>query len=138
MIFAHRACCAQDKKRQKITPGACRTKLPTKIVLKTRLGARRTWFWRGLGHSLASLGWFFGAFGRFLAPLGRPLAGSWGLFGRSWASLGWSGAPLGWILAPGDLPGLDFGRSGDVPGWVLEGFGVVFYDGLCSSLRFVT
>ena len=121
---AHKA-----KKRYKIAPGACRTKLPTKMVLQPGLGARWTRFWRGLGRSLVSLGRLWDAFGRFLAPLGRPWAGSWDLLGRSWASLGWSGPPLGWILGPRDFPSLDFGGSGDVLGRVLERFGVAFYDG---------
>ena len=51
MFQAHHACRTQDKNRHKIVPGACRTELPTKIVLKTWLGTLRAPFWRGLGHS---------------------------------------------------------------------------------------
>ena len=64
---ARRKCCAQDKKRDNIAPGACRTKLSTKIVFKTRLGACRALFGRNLGQS-----WM---------PLGRLLAGFWLLVG---------------------------------------------------------
>ena len=72
MIFAYRACYAQNKKTIKIAPGACRTKLPTNMALERGLGARWTRFWRGLGHSLVFLGRLWGAFGRFLAPLRQP------------------------------------------------------------------
>ena len=83
-VFITSACCTQDKKRRKIAPGACRTELPTKIMLKTRLGARQTPFWMGLWHS-----W---------VPLGRCLARFWPLLGGSWCLLGASWAPLGRFL----------------------------------------
>ena len=125
MVFTHHRLVAQAKKRPKIAGGACRTQLPTKIALKTRFGTRRARFWRGLGLSWAALG-------RHLAGFWVLLGGSWALLNASRAPLGWSGAPLGRIWAPGATPGLDFGGSGDVPGWILEGSGVIFS---CLLLR---
>ena len=87
---------------------------------------------------MAALGQLLGDLGRLLAPLGRSLGTSWMLLGRSWASLGWSGATLGWIWGPGELPSLDFRRSGAVLDKVLECSGAVFYDVFCGSLRFLT
>ena len=45
MVFTHRKLCAQAAKGSEIVPGASRTKLPTKIVLKTRLGmdSKKVW-----------------------------------------------------------------------------------------------
>ena len=81
-------------------------------MLKTRLEARQTPFWRGLG-----LPWV--ALGRHLAGFWALLGGSWPLWGASWAPLGhflgafgWSSALLGRILPPWSAPGLDFGGLG--------------------------
>ena len=91
-----------------------------------------------LGTSWASLGRLLAALGRLLVPLGRLLGASWALLGRSLASLGWSDAPVGCILAPRNAPGLDFGGFGDVPGWVLYGFGGMFWHAVCFASRFIT
>ena len=134
MLSAHHACCAQDKQRHKIAPGACRTELPTKIVLKTRLGARRAPFWRGLGHS-----W---------APLGRHLAGFWPLLGGSWSLLGASWVPLGrflgalWRLLAGLRRLLDaFWLPGTPRASILEGLGTCragfcMVSGACFGMPF--
>ena len=45
--------------------------------------------------------------------------------------LGWSGSFPVCILAPLDAPELDFGGFGALPGWVLEGFGGMFWHALC-------
>ena len=50
-----------------------------------------------------------------LGALGRFLASSWALFKCPWD-------PLGLILVPRDLPSLHLRGSGDVPGWIFEGF----------------
>ena len=34
--------------------------------------------------------------------------------------------------------GVDFGGSGNVPGWILECFGIMFWQAFCCALRFVT
>ena len=85
MVFTHRKLCAQATKRRKIVPGACRTELPAKIVLKTRLGVDSGRVWRSLGRHLAG----------FCSLLG----GSWPLLGASWASLGHFLDALGCLLA---------------------------------------
>ena len=77
------------------------------------------------------------ALGRLSGSLGRFLGSSWVLLGRSWASLSSSRTPLGRILPPQDLPNLDFGGSGDVLGWFLQGFGAVFGHAFCCVSRFV-
>ena len=87
MVFTRRKFRAQATKRSKIVPGACRTELPAKIVLTTRLvvdsggvwcsGGRHLAdfcslcgdYWPLLGASLASLGHFLGALGCLLAAL---------------------------------------------------------------------
>ena len=94
--------------------------------------------WTLLGASWALLGRLWGALGQFLVPLGRFLGTSWALLGRSWASLGWSVAPFGCILPPRDASGLDFGGFGDVPGWVLEDFGGMFWHAFCCASHFIT
>ena len=135
MFQANHACRTQDKNRHKIVPGACRTELPTKIVLKTRFGTLRAPFWRGLGHSWASLGCLLAALGWRLARLGCLLGASWALLGRSWASLGCSEMPCGCILAARHALSLDFGEFGGVLGWVLEGFGNMFAHALSKLSR---
>ena len=84
-----------------------------------------------LSASWVSLGRLWAALGRLLGSLGRFLAPSWALLGRSWTSLGWSEKTFGRILPPRGTPGLDFARFGDVPSWVLEGFGGIFCHVLC-------
>ena len=80
------------EKRYKITPGACRTKLPTKILLHPRLEGRRAGFWRAPNLSRVALGCHFAAF--------RELwAGSWPLLDASWVSLGQLLGALGRFLA---------------------------------------
>ena len=83
------------------------------------------------------LGRLLGALGRLSGSLGRFLGSSWVLLGRSWASLSSSRTPLGRILPPQDLPNLDFGGSGNVLGWFLQGFGAVFGHAFCCVSRFV-
>ena len=130
MFQANHACRTQDKNRHKIVPGACRTELPTKIVLKTRFGTLRAPFWRGLGHSWAPLG-------RHLASFGALLGGSWPLLGAPWAHLGrFLGAlgrllvGLGWILGTfwllGALQASILEGFGGVSGWVLEALRAMF------------
>ena len=85
-FFTYRKLAARAKKRHKIAPGAFRTQLPTKIVLKTRFGGHSAGFWKGLRPSWPAL-W-------------RHLAGFWALLGSSWALLSASWAPLGWSWAP--------------------------------------
>ena len=91
-----------------------------------------------LEGSGALLGRLLGALGHLLALLGRFLGASWPLLGRSWASLGWSGSFPGWILPPLDAPDLDFGGFGGALGWILEGFGGMFWHALCCASRFIT
>ena len=80
------------EKRYKIASGACRTKLPTKILLHPRLGARRAGFWRAPNLSRVALGCHFAAF--------RELwAGSWPLLDASWVPLGQLLGALGRFLA---------------------------------------
>ena len=50
-----------------------------------------------------------------LGALGRFLGSSWALFKCSWGL-------QGQILDPSNLPSLHLGGSGDVPGWIFEGF----------------
>jgi len=84
MVFTHRKLCAPATKQCKIVPGACRTKLPAKIVLKTHLEVDFGRVWRSLGRHLAG----------FCSLLG----GSWPLLGASWASLGRFLGALGCLL----------------------------------------
>ena len=91
-----------------------------------------------LEGSGALLGRLLAALGRLLALLGRFLGGSWPLLGHSWASLGWSGSLPVCILAPLDASGRDFLEFGALPGWVLEGFGGMFWHALCCPSRFIT
>ena len=83
-FFAYRKRGAHAQKRHKIIPGAFRTKLPTKIVPKTSLRARRTQCWAGPGPSWVGLGLLLRALGRLLASLGRL----WGCLGRILNPLG--------------------------------------------------
>ena len=78
ILFTHRKLGALAARRHKIVPRACRTELPTKTVLKTRLGMDSERVWRSLG---------------------RHLAGFCPLLGVSWASLGHFLGPLGCLLA---------------------------------------
>ena len=80
MRNAYRPSSTQRKKLPKFASGPCRTELFAKIVLKTRLWARRAWFWRGLGPSWATPG-------RHMAGLWPLLGGTWSLSGASWATL---------------------------------------------------
>ena len=91
-----------------------------------------------LGVSWALLGQLWGTLGRLLVSLGRLLGPSWPLPGRSWASPGQPEAPFGSILAPRAAPGLDFGRFGSVLGFVLKGFGDMFWHAFACSTHFVT
>ena len=107
---------------------------PPKIVLKTRLGACRALFGRGLGQ-------FWMPLGRLLAGFWLLLGGFWTLLGASWpplgrfrAPLGSSQAPFGCILAHQNAPGLDFGGFGSMPGWVLEGLAGMFWHALRCAL----
>ena len=86
-FFTYRKLAARAKKRHKIAPGAFRTQLPTKIVLKTRFGGHSAGFWKGLRPSWPAL-W------RHLAGFWALLGSSWALLSASWAFLGWSWAPL--------------------------------------------
>ena len=113
-------------KRYKIASGACRTKLPTKILLHPRLGARRAWFWRAPNLSRVALRCHFAGFRDLWGGSWPLLDASWAVLGRSWPSLGWFGALLGCILPPRTSPGLDFKEFQDMPGFVLEGFGGMF------------
>ena len=85
MFFTHRKLYALATKHCKIVPRACRTELPTKIVLKTRLGMDSKRVWRSLGRHLAGF-----------CPL---LGSSWPLLDASWASLGHFLDALGCLLA---------------------------------------
>ena len=111
MVFTHRKLCAPAVKRRQIVPGACRTELLAKIVLK-----KLSWgaFFEGLALSWASLGRLLFALGRLLASLGHFLGVSWALLGRSWLSLGCSVELHGCISVPRTVPGLDFKGFGDV------------------------
>ena len=91
-----------------------------------------------LERSGALLGWLLAVLGRLLGLLGRFLGGMWPLLGHSWASLGWSGSLPVCILAPLDAPGRDFFGFGALLGWVLEGFGGMFWHALCCPSRFIT
>ena len=84
--FLHILCkfCVPATKRRKIVPRACRTELPTKIVLKTRRGMDSRRVWRSLGRHLAGF-----------CPL---LGSSWPLLDASWASLGHFLGALGYLL----------------------------------------
>ena len=81
---------APRKKSRKIAPAAFRTRLPTTVASKMRLGARRARFWRGLGAFRACLGSILGALGQLLGALGslgRLLDASWAVLvapGLSW------------------------------------------------------
>ena len=90
------------------------------------------------GASWSVLGQLWGTLGRLLIPLGRLLGPSWPLPGRSWASLSQPEASFGCILAPRAASGLDFGGFGDVPGFVLKGFGDMFWHAFACSTHFVT
>ena len=91
-----------------------------------------------LERSGALLGWLLAVLGRLLGLLGRFLGGMWPRLGHSWVSLGWSGSLPVCILAPLDAPGRDFFGFGALLGWVLEGFGGMFWHALCCPSRFIT
>ena len=83
--------------------------------------------------------------GRLLAGFWLLLGGFWTLLGASWpplgrsrAPLGSSQAPFGCILAPQNAPGLDFEGFGDVPRWVLEGLGGMFWHAFGCASYFMT
>ena len=93
---------AQREKSQKNAPGAFRTSLLWTIAAKTRLGACRARFWRGLGASRACLGRVWSALGQLLGSFGALLGVSWapfrrmlGALGRIWALTGASGLDFG-------------------------------------------
>ena len=65
--------CAQRKKSEKKGPEAFRMRLPTPVVPKMHLGARRARFGRGLGPSRACMGGVWGTLGELLGTLGRLL-----------------------------------------------------------------
>ena len=91
-IRKHRA---QREKLQKIAPGAFRTSLLRTVAAKTRLGACRARFWRGLGASRACLGRVWGALGQLLSSFGTLLGVTWAPFSVCWALLVASG--LAWM-----------------------------------------
>ena len=109
MVLTHRKHCAQATQRRKIVPGACRTDLPAKIVLKTRLGVDSGRVWRSLGRHLAGF-----------CPL---LGGSWPLLGASWASIGHFLGALGCLLAALCSFRAAFWLPGSSQGSILEGLG---------------
>ena len=76
MFYIHSKQHTRGFKPVKFDAGACRPELFAQIASKTRLGARRTRFWRGLGPSWAALG-------RHLAGFGVRLGGSSALFSAS-------------------------------------------------------
>ena len=82
------------------------------MLLKPGLGVRWNRFWRGLGHSLESLGRLWDAFGWFLLLLGDP-----------WPALGTFLGALDHLL--GDLGRLlgGFGVPGTSRALILEGLG---------------
>ena len=135
MVFTHRKHGVRATARRKIVPGACRTKLPAKIVLKTRLGVNSE---GGLALSWASLGRLLFALGRLLASLGCFWDVSWAFLARSWLSLGSAGTVQRRILAPRTVPGFDFNGFGDAPDWVLMNFWDMFCFALRCTSHFVT
>ena len=96
-------------KRRKIGPGACRTELPAKIVLKTRLRMDSGRVWRRLGCHLASFCSLLDAF--------------WPLLGGSWASLGHFLDALGCLLAALWSFMAAFGFPGPSQASILKGLG---------------
>ena len=95
MVFTHRRLWSQATKRRKIVPGACRTELPAKIVLKTCLGVdfgrvcrsqgqHLDGFWLLLGGSWPLLGASWASLGHFLDALGRVLAALWSFKAALW------------------------------------------------------
>ena len=109
------------QKRHNIAPGACRTELSTKIVLKTRLGACRALFGRGLGQSWTPLGISWPAFGCSWAALDP----SWALLGRLLGALGRHLAGLRCLLGAFWLP-----RTPRAS--ILEGLGT-YWDGFWNA-----
>ena len=107
-FFIYRELCTKAKKPYKIGPGAFRTELPTKIVLKTGLRPRQARFWKVLGPSWAPFGWLLVTLGRLLGPFWALLGRSWPRLGPSWASLGWSVASLGCFFGIQKRPGPRF------------------------------
>ena len=80
-------------------------------MAKTRLGACRARFWRGLRTSRACFGRSWAAAGPSWVPLGRPLGTSWALLAVSWLAWGTSGLHFG----SQDWPRLRFWRAGGRP-----------------------
>ena len=64
---------AQAPKPHQIGLGSCRTKLSTKIVLRTGLWSCRASFWKGVGLSWVARGRLLNALERLVALLGRFL-----------------------------------------------------------------
>ena len=64
---------AQRDKSQKNGPAAFRMRLPTPVVPKMHLGARRARFGRGLAPFRACMGGVWGTLGELLGTLGRLL-----------------------------------------------------------------
>ena len=111
----------------KFDPEACRTALSVQIVLQTCLGGSLGSVLEGSGP-LGSSSWVH------LAGFWSLLGDSWPLLGASWAHLGRLLGALKRLLAAKNVPGLDFGRFGTLPGWVLEGFRGVFWHAFrCAS-----
>ena len=100
-FFTNRKLDAQTKSPNKITPGAFRTKLPTKIVLKTGLWICRAPFWRVLGLSGVALGRSWASRGSSWTLLGCFLGASWALLGISWPVYGASWVHFGVQGRPG-------------------------------------
>ena len=83
--------------------------------------------WRSPSSVLEGSGSLGGSSWVHLAGFWVLLGGSWPLLGASWAPLGRLLGALGRMLSAKSVPGLDFGRFGRLPGWVLEGFRGTFW-----------
>ena len=94
------------EKRYKIASGACRTKLPTKILLHPRLGARWAGFWKAPNLSRVALGCHFAAFRELWAGCRPLLDASWVPLGQLLGALGRFLAGLGRFLNAFFLPGI--------------------------------
>ena len=104
----------------KFDPEACRTALSVQIVLQTCLGG-------SLGSVLEGSGPLGNSSWVHLAGFWSLLGDSWPLLGASWAHLGRLSGALKRLLAAKSVLGLDFGRFGRLPGWVLAGFRGTFW-----------
>ena len=141
MFYAHDACCEQEQNDRKSFLGPVQLRFPRRSCAKLGLGLVRLHFggvWDALGRLLDVTWPAWGTLGRLLVPLGRLLGPSWPLPGRSWVSLGQPEALFGCILTPRAAPGFDFGGFGDVPGFVLKGFGHMFSHTFACSTHFAT